>query len=244
MIKPQHTPVSSLLNRLGLALGLSLAVVACGNGEADSSNTEPASTGAESASERPQIESPEGAPEIALGDMAMGPADAPVTVIEYASLTCHHCASFHESTFKRLKPAYIDTGKIRFILRDFPLDRLAYEATVLARCAGEDQYFDVVDHLFENQENWLPRTNGAGEISRVRGLFQDYGEDFGVSKEAYEACMANKALEDRLLARIEEGRNRYDVSATPTIVINGEKYEGARAFTAISKHINGLLPNP
>ncbi len=243
MNQPQNKPVSPVLARLAFAVALGFSVTACGDGDAEPTDMSVPTAGTASGeTDAAPIESPEGAPEIALGDMAVGPVDAPVTVIEYASFTCNHCASFHEATYKRLKREYVDTGKIRFILREFPLDRLAYEAAVLARCVGEDNYFAMVDKLFDEQERWLPRASGAAEISRVRGLLGDYGEEFGVSEQAYKACMANKTLEDRLLARIEEGRNRYDVAATPTIVINGEKYEGSRAFTAMSKFINDLLP--
>ncbi|MDA0338547.1 MAG: DsbA family protein [Proteobacteria bacterium] len=219
-----------------LAMGLFLG--ACGDPSAESPSEDEDISGT-TAEENNQVDvGAGGSSGAALGDMALGPVDAPVTVIEYASLTCHHCASFHMNTFPRLKQNFIDTGRIRFVMREYPLDRYALEAAILSRCGGEDKYFDIVDALFEGQEEWAFRQ----APDAIRDGLRDYAEKFDISDEQYDACLADKALEARLSARISEGANRYNVSATPTIVINGEKYEGSPAYTEVAKFLLTILP--
>lgn len=233
MTEPQHRLSFFGNAHRALIVAVGLVLAACGNGEADSA-TAPVEatpdTGSMAESTEPSV--------AALGDMALGPVDAPVTVIEYASLTCSHCASFHKTTFKRLKDNFIDSGRIRFILRDFPLDQFAMEAAVLARCAGEDKYFDVAGTLFDTQADWA----FGNSPPAIRRELREIGEQYGVSEDQYEACLADEALQARITARMREGQNRFGVNATPTIIIDGERWDGSRAYTEIAKHLVEILP--
>lgn len=171
---------------------------------------------------------------VPLGDMVLGSADAPITIIEYASMTCSHCADFHKFAFRRLKENYIDTGKVRLVFREFPLDQYALEASVFARCAGDDRYFDIVDMLFEKQLEWVTAGNIGGKL-RSYGLAEGLGED------EYDACQENEVLLRRLAARRIEGRETYGVSATPSLVVNGKLYEGSRRYAHLAAFLDDLL---
>lgn len=171
---------------------------------------------------------------VPLGDMVLGSADAPITLIEYASMTCSHCADFHKFSFKRLKENYVDTGKVRLVFREFPLDQYALEASVFARCAGEDRYFDVVDMLFEKQLEWVTSRN-------ISGTLRSYGLAEGLGEDEYKACQENEVLLKRLAARRIEGRETYGVSATPSLVINGKLYEGSRQYALLAAFLDNLL---
>jgi len=171
-----------------------------------------------------------------LGDMVLGPANAPVTIIEYASMTCGHCATFDIQTFPTLKSKYIDTGKVRFILREFPLDPLAAAAFMIARCAaGEDtnKYYAMVDTLFHQQKTWAVREPLAPlkTIARQAGL----------SEQAFNACLSNQQMLDKLEAVRKDAVDKLGVKSTPTFFINGEKREGALSVEEISKAIDQYL---
>jgi protein-disulfide isomerase len=176
-------------------------------------------------------------PELAMGDMILGDATAPITVIEYASMTCSHCAGFHKGTFPRLKENFIDTGKIQFVFREFPLDVYALEASIMARCAGADRYFEVVHEIFARQEEWIlsrsPRT--------IRRNLQNIGEDMGVTEEMNATCQENEALQKRIAAKAAEGRTRYEVAGTPAVVINGKLFVGAPNYNNLARHIEDIL---
>ena len=219
-----------------LLLAGGLFVAACGNGEADSATPAPAAAASDASSA--EVSSEDVSSTAALGEMALGPADAPVTMIEYASLTCPACASFHNTTFKRLEDNFIDTGRIRYIFRDFPIDQFAMEASILARCAGEDKYFEVVDTLLENQQEWAFR----GNQDAIRRGLRNVAEQYGVSDAQYDACLADNALRARITARMREGQSRFGVNSTPTIIIDGEVWEGSRAYTEIARRLIDLLP--
>ena len=168
------------------------------------------------------------------GDMALGDPDAPVTMIEYFSLTCPQCRRFHLDVFSKLKPDYVDTGKVRFVARDFPINAPALHAAVLAHCAGPDRYFAFIDVLFETFDDW------AGAHDYLDILVQ-LGELGGLSRDRFEACLADTALEDRVFESIQGGQAEYDVSGTPTVIVNGEKYEGKMQFEALAGHLDRLL---
>ena len=155
-----------------------------------------------------------------LPEMALGDPNAPVTVIEYASLTCPHCASFHIGTFAKLKADYIDTGKVRFIYRDFPLDRAAFQASVLARCAGSDRYFAFIEVLYAQQRNWSRHADQLLALQMLAGLG-------GVLPAKYDACRKDRKLGDGILAMRLEGEQRYGVTSTPSFLVNGVKHVGA-----------------
>lgn len=169
-------------------------------------------------------------------DMAIGAPDAPITVIEYFSLTCSHCASFHNDTFPQIKTDYIDTGKVRFIARDFPLNRPALDAAILAHCAGPERYFAFIGALFHGFEDWT-------RASDYRKALTQIGQLGGVSAAAFDACLKDKALEKRVLTSMLEAQQNFDVSSTPTFVVNGKKIDGNMKFGAFAKVLDRLLPD-
>jgi len=163
----------------------------------------------------------------------MGDANAPVTIIEYASMTCPHCAHFATDTFPTLKQKYIDTGQVRFIFREFPRDPLDMAAFMLARCAGNDKYFAVVDLLFQTQRTWAVDKPLQPLLATVRQA--------GFTEDSFKACLANQ----KVLDGIEWVRNRaaekFKVDSTPTFFINGKKQNGALSIEELDKLIQPLL---
>ena len=170
-----------------------------------------------------------------LEDRVVGAAEAPVTVVEYASMTCPHCADFHTKVYPELKKRYIETGKARFIFREFPLERRAALGSVLARCAGADNYFAVIDALFRAQDKWAVR-------NPMKPLFA-LAKKVGFTEKTFDACIANQDL----LTRIEQSRDRaaekLGVDATPTFFINGTKLVGAESIEEMAAAIDPLLKN-
>ena len=160
-----------------------------------------------------------GAPAYAKGDMVLGAKDAPVTVIEYASMTCPHCASFHMGTFKELKAKYIDTGKVRMIFREFPFDPLALQASMLARCAGEKRYFGMLNVLFKNQMKWAKAANPQQALANIARLG-------GFTGDRFKACMTDQVLADMILQTRLDGNEKFKVDSTPSFIVNGEKTSG------------------
>jgi protein-disulfide isomerase len=170
----------------------------------------------------------------ATGDMALGSADAPVTVIEYASMTCPHCARFHAETFPDLKSRYIETGKVRFIYREFPLDEPALRASMLARCAGEKRFFGFIDVLFRQQDNWRRARDPIGALAKL-------GRVGGIGKKAFEACMTDRALGDSILATRLNGSQKFEINSTPSFVINGKMHPGAFTIEQFADIIDPLV---
>ena len=159
------------------------------------------------------------APPYAVGDMVLGAKDAPVTVIEYASMTCPHCANFHMGTFKELKTKYIDTGKVRMIFREFPFDPVALQASMLARCAGEKRYFGMLNVLFKSQMKWAKAANpqqALGTIARLGGF----------TEARFQTCMRDQKLADMILQTRLDGNKKFEVESTPSFIVNGEKTSG------------------
>ena len=169
-----------------------------------------------------------------LGDKVLGSADAPVTVVEYASMTCPHCASFHNETFDAFKEKYIDSGQVRFIFREFPLDAGAYGIAMLARCAPENRYFDVVDVYFAQQEQWARAPD-------VYNAILDIAKQFGFTKESFDACLSNQALFDQLQEVRNRASEKFGVTSTPTFFINGEKQSGALSLAQLEEQIQPHL---
>ena len=169
-----------------------------------------------------------------LGDMAKGDPNAPVIVIEYASLTCPHCAQFHTEVLPELKERYIATGKVRLIYRDFPLDQMALAAATLAHCAGPDRYFSMLDVLFETQANWARADDPIAALKRL-------GKLGGLSEEKMDACLADQELADGILQTRLDGQNEFDISSTPSFVIDGKTYAGSRDIDAFAELIDPLL---
>jgi protein-disulfide isomerase len=169
-----------------------------------------------------------------LKDMVYGKADAPVTIVEYASLTCSHCADFAVNTFPTIKEKYIDTGKARLIFREFPFDPRATAAFMLARCAPEDRYFPMVEVFFKQQQQWAGAADGEAALLQIAKLA-------GFTQESFKACLTNQQVLDDVRATMERGSTEFGVNATPTFFINGQKYAGALSVDEMSAIIDKLL---
>jgi protein-disulfide isomerase len=164
-----------------------------------------------------------------LGDLSVGSETAPVTIIEYASLTCPHCAAFATETFPKLKTAYIDTGKVRFIFREFPLDDLAMAGAMLARCAGKldkTRSFALNELLFEKQREWVVQR----PIEPLKNLIKQVG----LGEKEFEACLQDAALVDGIRQSAEKG-SKLGVNSTPTFFVNGTLQKGAMSFEEFDK---------
>ncbi len=173
---------------------------------------------------------------VSLPDMALGPQNAAVTVTEFASMTCPHCAAFNEQVFPKIKTAYIDTGKIRYIFREFPLDIKAAAGSMLARCIANGdaaKYFAVSDLLFRSQADWVTK-NTAETLERI-------GKQAGLSQQQVEACLKDQALLDKISADQKYASEVLKVDSTPTFFINGEKIKGETSFEEFQKKIDPLL---
>jgi protein-disulfide isomerase len=164
---------------------------------------------------------------------ALGDPNAPVTIIEYSSLTCPHCAQFHNEVLPELKERYIATGQVRLVYRDFPLDQRALEASALAHCAGPDRYFGLLEVMFRTQPTWAR----AGDLSQLKGL----GRLAGMSEEQMEACLADQELMDNILKTRLDGQEEYELRSTPTFIIGGAAYPGSRSVEEFSALIDPLL---
>jgi len=172
----------------------------------------------------------------ALPDMAMGNDKAAVTVIEYASMTCPHCAHFQETTFPELKKRYIDTGKVHYIFREFPLDNLAAAASMLARCAGKDdkeKYFALVDTLFRQQRQWA--------VEKPIPPLLAIAKQAGFTEQTFNACLANQQVLDGIESVRQRAVKQFKVQSTPTFFINGTSYPGALSIEDMAKAIDPQL---
>ncbi|TGQ63688.1 DsbA family protein [Mesorhizobium sp. M00.F.Ca.ET.186.01.1.1] len=169
----------------------------------------------------------------ALPDKQLGKDDAKVTIVEYASMTCPHCAHFAETTFPELKTKYIDTGKARYILREFPFDPSAEAGFMLARCS-KDNYFPMVDVLFRQQANWVGVQNTKDALLQISKLA-------GFTQESFEACLTDQKLLDDVRSVQKRGANEFKVDSTPTFFINGKTYKGAMSIEEMSAIIDPLL---
>jgi protein-disulfide isomerase len=173
---------------------------------------------------------------VSLPDMALGPADAAVTITEFASMTCPHCAAFNEQVFPKIKKEYIDTGKVRYIFREFPLDIKAAAGSMLSRCIANGdaaKYFAVTDMLFRSQNDWVLK-NTTETLGRI-------GKQAGLSQQQVEACLKDQDLLNKIAADQKYASDVLKVDSTPTFFINGEKIKGEASFDEFSKKINPLL---
>jgi protein-disulfide isomerase len=173
---------------------------------------------------------------VSLPDMALGPANATVTITEYASMTCPHCAAFNETVFPKIKSEYIDTGKVRYVFREFPLDIKAAAGSMLSRCIARDdgaKYFAVTDMLFKQQNDWVIK-NTTETLTRI-------GKQAGLSQQAVEDCLKDQALLDKIAADQKYAAEVLKVDSTPTFFLNGEKIKGETSFEEFDKRIKSLL---
>ena len=173
---------------------------------------------------------------VSLPDMALGPANAPVTITEFASMTCPHCAAFNAEVFPKIKAAYIDTGKVRYVFREFPLDIKAAAGSMLARCIAKDdagKYFAVVDMLFKQQSDWVMKDT-TETLIRI-------GKQAGLSQQAVEDCLKDQKLLDKIAADQKYAADVLKVNSTPTFFINGDMIKGEASFEVFDKKIKSLL---
>lgn len=168
-----------------------------------------------------------------LPDQVLGKADAPVTIVEYASLTCPHCATFHATTLPEIKTKYIDTGKAKLILREFPFDPRAEAGFMLSRCSN-DKYYAMADVLFKQQNNWARAEDAQAALLQISKLA-------GFSQESFTACLTNQKLLEDIRAVRTRGADEFKVDSTPTFFINGDKYAGALTVGEMSAIIDGKL---
>lgn len=167
-----------------------------------------------------------------LPEQAFGDPNAPVTVIEYASLTCHHCQNFHKTTWPSLKAKYVDTGKVRFVMREFPLDPLATAGFMLARCAGEGKWYPVVDLLYTS-DTWAHAEKPVDALAQTM-------RQAGVTREQFDSCLRDEKLYQNVVETSRRG-SQFGVSSTPTFFINGRKEVGALTLEQMEKIIEPLL---
>lgn len=169
-----------------------------------------------------------------LPENVMGSDDAPVTIIEYSSMTCPHCAVFHKDTLPGLKENYIETGKVKYVLREFPLDQLAAAAFMLGRCLDKkDGYFDFIDMLYERQSEWAYSDDRVGSLKNL-------AKQAGFTDESFKACLDDKALYAKVLAVKNKGTEEFRIRSTPTFFVNGTRLEGAQPLSEFEKLIKPI----
>ena len=173
---------------------------------------------------------------VSLPDMALGSDNAPVTITEYSSMSCPHCAAFGENVFPMLRSKYIDTGKVRFVFREFPLDIKAAAASMLARCVANgdaEKFFGTVQLLFQQQQQLMQQTTITLRV---------IGKQAGMSEPAVETCVRDQALLDKLAADQRFAYQVIKVDSAPTFFVNGERLKGAMSFEELEEKIKSLLP--
>ena len=232
---PRRTVLASLVAIPASAMLLSACSDSSGQAEAQTPDTAP--TASTPAANAPQpagtVDMTKLLEEGSLPEKVLGDADAPVTIVEYASMTCGHCASFHNNTLPEIKKNYIDTGKARLIMREFPFDPRAEAGFMLARCS-DDKYFAMVDVLFKQQQSWAGVQDAQAALLQIARLA-------GFSQESFEACLTDQKLLDDVRSVRTRGANDFGVDATPTFFINGNKYSGAMSVAEMSAVIDSMV---
>lgn len=170
----------------------------------------------------------------ALENKTLGKTDAPIKMIEFASLTCGHCAKFHNEVMPSIKKKYIDTGKIFFTYKDFPLDKFALKASIISRCSGNEKFFSFLDVFYKKQSSWTRTQDPFKSLIKIAKVG-------GIKDEDIKVCVSNKSIEDGLLKDRLDSSKKFDITATPTIYLNGEKYNGDLTLEALEFKINSLL---
>jgi protein-disulfide isomerase len=171
--------------------------------------------------------------DIGKDDRILGNPGAPITIVEYASMTCPHCAHFADEVLPEIKKKWIDTGKAKLVLRDFPLDESALKASMIARCAPPDRFYAFIDTLFSTQEQWVMASDYQAALARLAKLG-------GMGKDEFDACLANKTLENKIVEGRLVASKQLDVNATPTFFVNGTKFDGVPTLEAFDKLLSGL----
>ncbi len=171
--------------------------------------------------------------DVMLADKVMGSPSASVTIIEYSSLTCSHCAAFQTATLPQLRTAYLDTGRARLIYRDFPLDGASMSASMIARCSG-DRFFAVIDLLYRAQDTWT-------RASDVIGALKQTVAPAGMTAGDVDTCLAQTALRDGIAGIYTAGQAQYGIRAVPTFIIDSRKIEGALPFADFDAILKSLI---
>ncbi len=172
--------------------------------------------------------------EVQYEDRIEGKADAPVTIIEYASFTCTHCAHFNNEIMPQIKKDYIDTGKVKVIFRDFPFERIGATAALLSRCVDESRYFGFKDLLMKQQEQWAFSKDPMGGLFKLAKLA-------GMSQEKIDSCLANEKMLDKIIGVLKEAQDKYGFNSTPSFLINGEKVVGSGEYERFKSIIDSKL---
>ena len=174
-----------------------------------------------------------GALVVTAQDRVLGKSDAPITIVEYASLSCSHCARFATDVLPKLREKWIDVGKARLILRDFPLDEPALRAEMVARCAPPERFYPLVETLFATQDKWVVAKDWRVALERLTRLA-------GIGKKEFDACIDDKAIEDQVAQSRLTAAQQLGVDSTPTFFVNGKKFDGAPTFEAFDQLLSGL----
>jgi protein-disulfide isomerase len=180
-----------------------------------------------------EAQAPASSPAGALPEMAIGKPDAPVTIIEYSSLSCPHCAAFHKDVFPALKSEYIDTGKVRFVMREFPLNEPALGGAVIARCLEPGRYFAFTTLLFAKQEDWAFKQDALLPLKAL-------AKQAGMTDEEFDKCINDEALQQKILAARDEGQKK-GVNSTPSFFVNGKLLKGAATLEAFAQAMKPYL---
>ena len=168
------------------------------------------------------------------GEMFLGNKDAKVTVIEYSSMTCIHCANFHKEVYPKIKENYIDTNKIKFIFRDFPLDKQALFGSVLAKCAPKEKYFDFVKLILNTQKKWIASDN------TFQDKLKNIGKLAGLNENKINTCFKDEQIVDNILKSRSDAEKKYNITSTPSLIINEKKYS-AMSYETFEKIIENLI---
>ena len=218
-----QSPLKTRRKLLEIIGAMGLAIASAGFGLAGSAHAEAASVSTSDL----MADGP-------LPDVALGDAKAPVTIVEYASMTCSHCAAFHAETLPKLKAEYIDTGKVRFILREFPLDPLATAGFMLARAVGPDKRYAMIDLLFSSQKTWAFVDNNIEALAALV-------KQTGMTQDMFEATLKDQALYDKVNQTRDIADKKFGVSSTPTFFINGKRQAGAFSVDQMHALIDPLI---
>ena len=216
----------NLLYTLGAITVLSFGVAACDSSEETTTPTTPVETSgvaADGIDYSTVINADEVRDGVAFGDLVMGNPDAPVTIVEYASLTCSHCAAFHTDVFPAIKEQYIATGKVRFVYRNFTRDSADLAVGMLTRCVGPDNAFELMGIFFERQLQWARSDDPKSEIAAIAR------QQAGIGRTDFDACLANTDLQNNLVSMLSLGQSE-GVTGTPTFFIEGEVLVGVKPF--------------
>lgn len=194
----------------------------------------PAAAQAPQPTEPPKVDAAKAASLLAItkDDRVLGKPEAPITIVEYGSLSCPHCGHFDTTVLPQIKKQWIDTGKAKLVFRDFPLDNEAMAAEVVARCAPANKYYPLIDLFFANQEKWVIEKDWQAALGRLALLG-------GIGKKEFDSCLANKPLEDQVAQSRLTASQDLGVDATPTFFINGKKFEGEPTVESFNQALSG-----